>query len=390
MSSTNLGSYKLGVFQQMTTGPAQDSTVADDVATPNKQQFYRSELDLLRFFAFIMVFVAHTVNLRHFNWVFEAGGNGVCLFFLLSAYLIAELLMRERDSTQSVHVGAFFARRILRIWPVYFLVIGLGVVFGKLVPIFHVPAQSIPWLLLMAGNFYVMHHGWTLNALGPLWSLSIEEQFYFAVPAITKIGGRRALWFTTFLCFPLAYSTLLWMGHTHASPSSQVWVNSLVQFQFFAVGTLLALYFHERDWKPAGWKRIGLVAAGGAGLAAGQKAIHLHQTAPLQTWSLCLGYFVVLLCCTLLFLGFFRAQFRRPKALMYLGRISYGLYVYQTFFLLIFLYGRHHTSGWKIFPFALLILILTIFIASLSYYFVERPFLRLKQRFTFINSTKIS
>jgi peptidoglycan/LPS O-acetylase OafA/YrhL len=91
-----------------------------------------------------------------------------------------------------------------------------------------------------------------------------------------------------------------------------------------------------------------------------------------------------------LFLGFFRAQFRRPKALMYLGRISYGLYVYQTFFLLIFLYGRHHTSGWKIFPFALLILILTIFIASLSYYFVERPFLRLKQRFTFINSTKIS
>jgi hypothetical protein len=57
----------------MTTGPAQDSTVADDVATPNKQQFYRSELDLLRFFPFIMVFVAHTVNLRHFNWVFEAG-----------------------------------------------------------------------------------------------------------------------------------------------------------------------------------------------------------------------------------------------------------------------------------------------------------------------------
>ena len=137
----------------MTTGPAQDSTGVDDEATRNKQQFYRPELDLLRFFAFIMVFVAHTVNLRHFNWVFEAGGNGVCLFFLLSAYLIAELLMRERDSTQSVHVGAFFARRILRIWPVYFLVIGLGVVFGKLVPIFHVPAQSIPWLLLMAGNF---------------------------------------------------------------------------------------------------------------------------------------------------------------------------------------------------------------------------------------------
>jgi peptidoglycan/LPS O-acetylase OafA/YrhL len=374
----------------MTTGPAQDSTVVDDEATPSKQQFYRPELDLLRFVAFIMVFVAHTVNLRHFNWVFEAGGNGVCLFFLLSAYLIAELLMRERESTQSVHVGAFFARRILRIWPVYFLVIGLGVVFGKLVPIFLVPAKSIPWLLLMAGNFYVMHHGWTLNALGPLWSLSIEEQFYFAVPAITKIGGRRALWFTAFLCFPLAYGTLLWMGHTHASPSSQVWVNSLVQFQFFAGGTLLALYFHERDWKPAGWKRFGLVAAGAAGLVAGQKAIHLHQTAPLQTWSLCLGYFVVLLCCTLLFLGFFRAQFRRPKALMYLGRISYGLYVYQTFFLLIFLYGRHHTSGWKIFPFALLILILTIFIASLSYHFVEKPFLRLKQRFTFINSTKLA
>ena len=381
----------------MNNSGTQDSTTVDigraiDIgrAMPSKQQFYRPELDLLRFFAFLMVFVAHTVNLPHFNWVFQAGGYGVCLFFLLSAYLIAELLMRERDSTQSIHVRAFFARRILRIWPVYFLVIGLGIGFGELVPVFHVPAQSIPWLLFMAGNFYVMHHGWTLNALGPLWSLSIEEQFYLAIPAITKIGGRRGLWFTACLCFPLAYGTLLWLGRTHASPSSQVWVNSLVQFQFFAAGTLLGLYFHERDWKLARWKRIGLVAASGVALAAGQKAIHLHQTAPLQAWSLCLGYFVVLLCCTLLFLGVFRAQFHLPRVLGYLGRISYGLYVYQTFFLLIFLYGRHRVPGWQVLRFALLILILTIFISSLSYHFFERPFLCLKQRFTCINSTEIT
>ena len=110
----------------MNNSGTQDSTVVDiGRAMPSKQQFYQPELDLLRFFAFLMVFVAHTVNLPHFNWVFQAGGYGVCLFFLLSAYLIAELLMREMKRVELVDLvglrvhGGYSLSRIARpLWRV--------------------------------------------------------------------------------------------------------------------------------------------------------------------------------------------------------------------------------------------------------------------------------
>jgi len=60
------------------------------------------------------------VAARLFSMARVAGGFGMCMFFLLSAYLITELLMKERSRTGSVHIKAFYLRRILRIWPVYF------------------------------------------------------------------------------------------------------------------------------------------------------------------------------------------------------------------------------------------------------------------------------
>jgi len=353
------------------------------------QYFHRPELDLLRLTAFLMVFVAHTPPFQHLGWVMGAGGNGVCLFFLLSAFLIAELLMRERDLTHSVHAGDFFLRRILRIWPLYFLTIGLGVAVGRLLPYLHVSPRSIPWLLFFVNNFYVAHHGWELSALGPLWSLSIEGQFYLVIPWIIKFGDRRVLRKCALCCFPLAYGTLLWLGHTHATPNPQVWVNSLVQFQFFAAGILLALHFHTRGWNIAMWKRLGLLAAGAAILVAGTRVGHLHGVAPTSASRLCLGYFMVLLSCIMLFLAFFNLSFRIPRVLLYLGRISYGLYVYHTFFLLVLAYRVNRPSARQILLLDLICLGLTILTASISHECFEKPFLRLKQRFAFVRSGKL-
>jgi peptidoglycan/LPS O-acetylase OafA/YrhL len=92
------------------------------------QRFYRPELDALRFFAFLIVFLFHGMNtfldhpfrnveVFHWPWI---GQWGVPLFFFLSAFLITELLLRERESFGKVHLGAFYTRRILRIWPLYF------------------------------------------------------------------------------------------------------------------------------------------------------------------------------------------------------------------------------------------------------------------------------
>ena len=353
------------------------------------QYFHRPELDLLRLTAFLMVFVAHTPRFQHLGWVMEAGGNGVCLFFLLSAFLIAELLMQERDHTHSVHARAYLLRRILRIWPLYFLAIGLGVAVGKVLPYLHVSPRSIPWLLLFGSNFYIAHYGWELSALGPLWSLSVEEQFYLAIPWIIKFDHRHLLREFAICCFPLAYGMLLWFGHTHATPNPQVWVNSLVQSQFFAAGILLALHFHTRGWNIAVWQRLGLLTAGAVILVAGQIAGHLHGVAPTSASRLCLGYFMVLLSCIMLFLGFFNMSLRIPRALLYLGRISYGLYVYHTFFLLILAYRVNRPSARQLLLLDLISLGLTVLTASISYQCFERPFLRLKQRFTFVTSDKL-
>src|ERR1700674_928143 len=95
--------------------------------------FYHPELDVLRFWAFLMVFACHASTRIYFlpgitgslgRLAIRAGGCGVDLFFCLSAYLITEILLRERRGKGSIDVRSFYVRRILRIWPLYFAFLG--------------------------------------------------------------------------------------------------------------------------------------------------------------------------------------------------------------------------------------------------------------------------
>src|SRR5689334_20593410 len=86
-----------------------------------QNSFYLPELDTLRFFAFGAVFVNHIALDLGTNSIFAyVGGHGVDLFFALSAYLITELILREKERFKRLDVKAFYVRRILRIWPLYF------------------------------------------------------------------------------------------------------------------------------------------------------------------------------------------------------------------------------------------------------------------------------
>ncbi len=159
------------------------------------KRFYRPELDVLRFVAFLLVYVHHIPEYpSNHPWAIVAARAmrcGLCLFFLLSAYLITELLIRERETTGTVHIKSFFIRRALRIWPLYFLAVGASYFLGQFSHTWHTPARALPYLLLLATNLYVARYGWTFALIAPLWSLSIEEQFYLVVPSIAKAGGGR-------------------------------------------------------------------------------------------------------------------------------------------------------------------------------------------------------
>ena len=157
------------------------------------RSFYKPELDALRFFAFSWVCALHYLRypagvlIDHgfptaiavaIASLLRAGVFGVDLFFALSSYLITELLLREKNSFGSVDVGSFYLRRILRIWPLYFLFIAIG-----MIPFFN-PGHALTWhyvacLLLLSGNWGVIRYWWPIPSIvGPLWTVSIEEQFY--------------------------------------------------------------------------------------------------------------------------------------------------------------------------------------------------------------------
>jgi peptidoglycan/LPS O-acetylase OafA/YrhL len=154
-------------------------------------RFYRPELDALRFFAFLCVFFFHRVDYLPIDrtqhpllWgMSEAGAFGVPVFFLLSSFLIVELLLRERAATGSVHIKSFYARRILRIWPLYFAACYGLIILGRFLPNVG-PKDPRAWLAFtfFAGNWYILRHGWIASAFDPLWSIAIEEQFYITVP----------------------------------------------------------------------------------------------------------------------------------------------------------------------------------------------------------------
>jgi peptidoglycan/LPS O-acetylase OafA/YrhL len=374
-------------------------------------RFYRPELDALRFLAFLSVFLHHglpSIEQRHFSGlvlgivrlesvVKRAGGFGVCLFFVLSAYLITELLNRERTRAGRVDVVAFYIRRILRIWPLYFLFLLFAFTLGTVVHSYYIEPARIWSFALLAGNWYVAAVGCASSPIAPLWSISLEEQFYLAWPWIAKLGGRALMVGLSLMLFPVSWLVLVLLARNGAQANGAIWVNSLVQFQFFALGALLAIALKGLTPRFSRGTRCMFLAAGLLCwlLAAGAFGIKT-DTPPPSAASLVFGYIFVAAGCAMLVVAFLGVSRWLSPKLVYLGKISYGLYVFHM--LAIILVGRilvppamleSSALGTKLahsLAFQLAALSVTLVLAVLSYRFLERPFLRMKQRFTVIKS----
>jgi peptidoglycan/LPS O-acetylase OafA/YrhL len=367
------------------------------MAQRKPSRFYRPELDALRFFAFLCVFQHHVPFTLGLERIFpkqilelqEAGAYGVCLFFLLSAYLITELLCKERDESNDVHLKAFYMRRVLRIWPLYFAFLGLGFIFGLVLPHYRVSPYRLFAFLLLSGNWYTSLFGWTASPIFPLWSISVEEQFYLLIPGIMKYKGKVAIWAVSLFFLALSYVVLAWMGRRAINVNLGVWTNSFVQFQFFAAGCMLAVGLRTKVPKLRTYWRAVIVAVGLMFWMAATNATH-HVAAHPGSGRLCLMYALILIGTVLIFLGFLGTKASLiPKPLRYLGQISYGLYVfhYAIADAITAIAKRWPQSGLRSSPFSgILDLVLTIGVATLSYRFFERPFLRLKERYTFAKS----
>jgi len=385
---------------------------------PSAPRYYRPELDVVRFLAFMFVYLHHALpSIGHypqfgdshkaFASVFDASRNacesGLSLFFALSAFLICELLLRERNAAGTVQVKQFYIRRILRIWPLYYLGLILGAVFALLPGGEPREIIRMGWFVLFMGAWNITMHGVVQSPMNPLWSISVEEQFYLFVPWVVKYFSRQSLYGLCAALILVANSSLYYLGRMQA-PSYSIWFNSFVQFECFAAGILLCLALRGRLPNFASWQRPILILAGWSLWFSANYGLHSYFVDGSEnpgSWPLIGGYALASLGSVLILVAFLGAN---PKLLpgwaIYLGRISFGLYVYHSFAievtnrLLIDPHVaaiQHHllrdclTVGLNL----VLPLGLTIPMAALSYRFFETPFLKLKKRHAIIESEPI-
>jgi len=315
------------------------------------------------------------------------GAFGVSLFFVLSSYLITELLLREKDLIGALDVRSFYIRRILRIWPLYFAFLALAVILQWIVPGQHVTLRAGLWFSLLAGNWFIVFHGFPSSVIFPLWSVSIEEQFYITWPAIVRRVTETGMLICAGLLLAVASASRFYLG-MHHTPESDVWCNTFVQLDPIAIGILLAVLLKGEIPRFSKLVRGAMALAGITGLALGAVYFGIKND-PITTTRIVLGYPSVAIGGALLLLSVLRTSDKRANpVLVYLGRVSYGLYVFHVLGLLISDYTVHDQTV-SLFRYSLRVgvaLAATITMAAVSYRWLETPFLSLKQRFTHVLS----
>ncbi len=179
--------------------------------SPKKTTVFFPNLDGLRFFSFLAVFLYHCYlsffsNLQTtapgfyntIEFLFRNGYLGVNFFFVLSGFLITYLLLTEKKLNGTIHVGKFYVRRILRIWPLYYLCIIIGFVLFPLIKQMtgesSLESANPVYYALFLANFDYMHT-WPVKPdailLSVLWSVAVEEQFYLTWPLMLKLIARK-------------------------------------------------------------------------------------------------------------------------------------------------------------------------------------------------------
>src|SRR5215469_13565941 len=141
-------------------------------------------LDGLRAISISLVVVGHWAELRYHSDIAGAFANlGVRIFFIISGYLITTLLLKEHAKTSTIRLGGFYVRRAYRILPA---------AMAFMLPVFVIFWRDLRWYHMAAAALYVTNFDYTHPwFLGHLWSLSVEEQFYFLWPGVLKRWYRH-------------------------------------------------------------------------------------------------------------------------------------------------------------------------------------------------------
>ena len=328
-------------------------------------------LDGLRAISIVLVVLSHasgTVNFESIQFLRDLGNFGVRVFFVISGFLITTLLLKEQAKTGGISIRNFYLRRTFRIFPAFYFfvaVIGALNLSGMV--------SLLPGDLTHALTYTMNYHHPHAWYMGHIWSLSVEEQFYLLWPATLALVGLRKGFrfaFAVVLAAPfLRYGTWLWI--TRHEGTDQQFQNIA---DALAVGCLMAGLFNLLSENPryqrflrSRWFYLAPLAAFAANATQGHPRVWLFagQTAATLAIALCIDRFVRYPN------GLF-GRFLNWAPLRFVGLLSYSLYLWQQVFI-----NRNSNAAIAAFP---LNVILAFAAALVSYYLIERPFLRLKDR----------
>lgn len=371
------------------------------------RKIYFDNLDALRFFSFLAVFLFHSFHTEiaeikesstyafMTKFLFRNGNLGVNFFFVLSGFLITYLLLFERKVFGKIDIKMFYVRRVLRIWPLYAFCIVFGFILFPIIKDFfgeqsNETANPIFYFFFIS-NFDLINNGLPdCSVLGVLWSISVEEQFYLLWPllfAFIKPKYFKYIFLSIIIIsisFRFVYdSSLVYEYHTLScigdmaigglfahqiltNRSFKATIVLLQRWQILVLYLLAAGFFLFRPWV--------------------SKLFLLHE---LERMLIAAIFGLIILEQNYSRKSIFKLG--KLKNITKLGKITYGLYCLHFIGILITItitsklgYNKYL---WQIIILeTILSLGISILISQASYQFYEKPFLKLKRKFQRIST----
>ncbi len=354
-------------------------------------------LNGIRAIAAFAVIISHINNrLEYFKLpkgnLLDLATYGVTIFFTLSGFLITFLLLKEMEHSKTVEVRKFYIRRVLRIWPLYYIYLIIIIFVSGLSNI----RSPVLFYLLMVPNFKNSFDGiintsvgsiLTTGMLGHYWSLGVEEQFYAFWPWIVK---SKKFLLKFLIIFPAFYLLLKLTLRIFDAPYSVLVFVNYTRFGCLVLGGLGAyIFFYQKERLSVFNKRGVEIAAFIFFLFVASNKFHITSIIDHEIVSL----FTLIIIFN---------QVNNPKRLFsfenkvfdYLGKISFGLYVYHPLIIylmsLAFNYFTINNVLFKTISIYFFVISMIIVVAHISYNFFEKRFLTLKTKYTTVQSVASS
>jgi peptidoglycan/LPS O-acetylase OafA/YrhL len=357
------------------------------------------QLDALRFFAVLGVLISHFWIPQELPWLFadiDLGWLGVRLFFVLSGFLITGILLDARWLTETSPISPaylirqFYIRRFLRIFPIYYLVIAIALIFNVTLG-----RELWGWLVSYTSNIYITVHNTWMGVFSHFWSLAVEEQFYLLWPCLILFLPKKWIPAAITVVILLAPAYRFWAYQTYRLEISpfdfKAGTFTLASLDSLGLGALLSYAWRNKLVLPAIQKYLtALVLPFGVLLYVASLALYHYRIKPsvfftLNDLAASLIFTWLVGSASLGFKGL-KGKFLNFPVFSYLGKISYGIYIYHYFTPLI-LVSVLSRFGYELRVPGLTNFILsslfTIIVASLSWHWLELPINNLKRYFQY-------